>query len=83
MKKASTLARRQSQRHNFNGVEVEELLGRLEQTDRAIVILKYWYGLTCSEIGEIVGMEEGTVRVRLHRARLRLAEELVKEGWSL
>lgn len=83
VKEVSNLARGQSQKHDFNGVEVEELLEKLEQTDRAILILKYWYGLTCSEIGEIVGMEEGAVKVRLYRARLRLAEELRKEGWLL
>ena len=62
-------------------MEVQELLGRLDAVDRAIVVLKYWHGFSLKEIGEIVGLGEGAVKVRLHRARLRLADELEKEGW--
>ncbi|MCS7285956.1 MAG: sigma-70 family RNA polymerase sigma factor [Anaerolineae bacterium] len=81
MKAASFMARHKSQSFNPSGIEWQELLNKLEEGDRAIVILKYWHGFTCSEIGEIVGLGEEAVKARLHRARLRLADELRREGW--
>ena len=32
------------------------------------------YGLSCREIGDELGVGEGAVKVRLHRARKRLAD---------
>src|SRR6266511_5180794 len=43
---------------------------------RVVVLLKDVYGLSCREIGEEIGIEEGAVKVRLHRARKRLKEAL-------
>ncbi len=83
LKEASILARCQSQNSDPEGAEVQELLDKLEGVDRAIVVLKYWYGFTCSEVGEIVGLGEEAVKARLYRARLRLADELRKGGWQL
>ena len=51
-------------------------LGRLTEPQRSIVILRHVEGLSCREIGEIVEMTEGSVRVALHRARHRLRSEL-------
>jgi len=81
VKAFSALADRQNRNSEPSAMEVQELLGRLEAVDRAIVVLKYWHGFSLKEIGEIVGLGEGVVKVRLHRARLRLADELEKEGW--
>jgi RNA polymerase sigma-70 factor (ECF subfamily) len=49
-----------------------QLLDRLPPGDREIVQLKYWEDLTCAEIGERIGLRENAVRVRLHRALLKL-----------
>lgn len=43
---------------------------------RVVVILKDVYGLSCREIGDQIGVSEGAVKVRLHRARKRLKEML-------
>jgi RNA polymerase sigma-70 factor (ECF subfamily) len=43
---------------------------------RAVVVLKDVYGLSCQEIGDQLGVSEGAVKVRLHRARRRLKELL-------
>ena len=43
---------------------------------RVVLLLKDVYGLSFREIGEEVGIEEGAVKVRLHRARKRLRELL-------
>jgi RNA polymerase sigma-70 factor (ECF subfamily) len=43
---------------------------------RVVVVLKDVYGLSCREIGDELGLAEGAVKVRLHRARRRLKELL-------
>ena len=45
---------------------------------RIILVLHDMEGLDTSEVARIVGIREGTVRVRLHRARLFVRKELSK-----
>ncbi len=59
---------------------LERCLGALPPGQRAVIVLKDVYGLSCREIGEELGIEEGAVKVRLHRARKRLRELLLQEG---
>jgi RNA polymerase sigma-70 factor (ECF subfamily) len=51
-------------------------LAELPEGQRVSVLLKDVYGLSCREIGEELGIEEGAVKVRLHRGRKRLRELL-------
>lgn len=60
--------------------ELERGLASLPSGQRTVVILKDVYGLSCREIGDELGIEEGAVKVRLHRARKRLREVLSEEG---
>lgn len=53
----------------------------LPSGQRTVLWLKDVYGLSCREIGDELGIEEGAVKVRLHRARKRLRERL-QEGWD-
>ena len=46
---------------------------------RVVVVLKDVYGLSHQEIGAELGVSEGAVKVRLHRARRRL-QEILREG---
>src|SRR5207247_9323764 len=55
-------------------------LEALPDSMRAVVVAKDVYGLSCQEIGEMVGASEGAVKVRLHRARKRLKERLFEGG---
>lgn len=57
---------------------VHAALARLPAAQRAVVVLKDIYGLRCEEIGKQMGMTEGAVKVRLFRARQRLADELAR-----
>jgi len=41
-----------------------------------VVVLKDVYGMPHKEIAELLGTTEGAVKVRLHRARRRLKEQL-------
>ncbi len=51
---------------------LERALAALPPGQRTAVLLKDVYDLSCREIGEELGIEEGAVKVRLHRARKRL-----------
>jgi RNA polymerase sigma-70 factor, ECF subfamily len=51
-------------------------MATLPEGQRIAVLLKDVYGLSCKEIGDEIGIEEGAVKVRLHRARKRLKELL-------
>jgi RNA polymerase sigma-70 factor (ECF subfamily) len=51
-------------------------LETLPESLRVVVVLKDVYGLSCREIGDQIGVSEGAVKVRLHRARKRLKEML-------
>ncbi len=44
----------------------------LSSLDREVLTLTVWEGLTPEEIGQILEVPAGTIRVRLHRARARL-----------
>jgi len=60
-------------------VTVEQALQRLDGTDRDVIRLRYGEDLTQAEVARRLGMPEGTVKVRLHRARGRL-RTLLEEG---
>lgn len=51
-------------------------LDELTESDREIVLLAAWEGLTPGEIGRVVGCSRGAAAVRLHRARRRLETAL-------
>jgi RNA polymerase sigma-70 factor (ECF subfamily) len=53
--------------------EIRSALDLLPENYRAIVILRFWYDMSYKEIGQVVGLNEGVVKVRLHRARAMLA----------
>ena len=64
-------------RHSLRRV-LETALGRLNETQRSLVMLKDYEGYSYDEIGKIMGLSESQVKVYLHRARLQLKEYLVK-----
>jgi RNA polymerase sigma-70 factor (ECF subfamily) len=49
-----------------------EALATLPEDDRELLILSAWQGLTPAEAALVVGCSPITLRVRLHRARVRL-----------
>jgi RNA polymerase sigma-70 factor (ECF subfamily) len=48
---------------------------------RIVLVLRDMEGLTDDEVAEITGLRPGTVRVRLHRARLFVRKELMS-AWK-
>jgi len=55
---------------------VGKLLERAPAEDRTVLALKELEGLSVEEIAEILKLKPGTVKVRLHRARKRMLEDL-------
>lgn len=55
---------------------IELAMRKLNEADRLAVNLFYLQEFSLEEIAEITGMQANTVKVRVHRARQRLAEEL-------
>jgi RNA polymerase sigma-70 factor (ECF subfamily) len=55
---------------------VQRALGQLNTEHRAILVLREMEGCDYDEIAEILDLPVGTVRSRLHRARLQLKEHL-------
>lgn len=55
---------------------VQQALLDLEDADRRVLRLRYDEDLTQAEVARRLGMPEGTVKVRLHRARNRLRDKL-------
>jgi RNA polymerase sigma-70 factor, ECF subfamily len=53
---------------------VERLLAELPEDERLMMVLKEAEGFSVDEIGEVLGMNVNTVKVRLFRARRKLVE---------
>ena len=64
------------------GQRLREAIRHLPPHYRIILVLRDMEGFTDEEVGEITGLRPGTIRVRLHRARLFVRRELamVNEG---
>lgn len=55
---------------------VQGFVQKLPENYRVVLVLSEFEGLRDSEIAETLGISPGTVKIRLHRARERLKEEL-------
>ncbi len=68
-----TISRREDQQR------VQQLLKTLAETDRAAVILYYWYDFSYEEIAQSLSLTVSAVKSRLHRARRALAESWLEK----
>jgi RNA polymerase sigma-70 factor, ECF subfamily len=57
---------------------LRDAIQQLPAQYRIVLVLRDMEGLTDEEVAEITGLRSGTVRVRLHRARLYVRKELMK-----
>jgi RNA polymerase sigma-70 factor (ECF subfamily) len=57
--------------------DLHAALGRLSDRDRQLLLLRYDEDLTQAAIASRLGIPEGTVKVRLHRARDKLRRAFV------
>ena len=59
---------------------IRRALARLPGDKREIVVLRDYVDLSYAEIAAILGIAQGTVMSRLHRARIALKEALADDG---
>lgn len=55
---------------------LQSVLQQLDATDRAAVVLRYWYDFSEIEISQSLSLTVSAVKSRLHRARKELARRL-------
>ena len=55
---------------------VQEALNELPHNMRTAIVLREYAGMNYRDIGSVLGISEGNVKVRLHRARRQLARLL-------
>lgn len=55
---------------------LDQALARLGEVDRTALTLFYLQELSLEEIAQVTGMQPNTAKVRIHRARQKMAEEL-------
>ena len=60
--------------------EVWSAMDELPQEKREILVMRELQGMSYARIGEVLGLEEGTVKSRISRSRLALAEILRRRG---
>ena len=59
--------------------QVHEALAKLSPEHRAVLVMKDMEGMKYEEIAEVQGVPVGTIRSRLHRARLEMRDILLQE----
>lgn len=59
--------------------KIRALLEVLDETDRAAVVMYYWYDFSYLEISRTLNLTESAVKSRLHRARRSMAESWLKQ----
>jgi RNA polymerase sigma-70 factor (ECF subfamily) len=57
---------------------VQREIAALEEEQRLLIVLRDVQGLSYQEIASITALPEGTVKSRLHRARMTLKDRLQK-----
>lgn len=58
--------------------DIQARIAGLSESDRAVLVLRYWHEMTEEEISEALSITKSAVKSRLHRARKHMAEQ-----WSL
>jgi len=60
--------------------ELRQAIFRLEDDYREPLVLQVLMGHSTKEIAELMGMQQGAILTRLHRARIKLKDEVEKEA---
>lgn len=63
-------------------LEFSDLVLSLPSKYREVIALHYYEDLSVEEVAKILGISQGAVHTRLHRARKQLKEVLLTEGFT-
>ncbi len=69
------LEQREAETVERNEAIVKALLSKLPESERTVVTLYYFSGMTAKEIGKFLGVSANTITSRLRRARKRLEKQ--------
>lgn len=61
------------------GSDLAAALATLTESDRELLLLIAWEGLDADQVARVLGVRRGSIYMRLHRARHRLATALANE----
>jgi len=69
--------------YDGESARIAAALRRLPEDQREVLTLSAWEGLDYGQIATVLGCSRNAVRIRIHRARTRLAAELqvISSGW--
>ncbi|MET1255225.1 RNA polymerase sigma factor [Aliikangiella maris] len=62
---------------------LENAINQLNMQQKEIILLRDYHNFSYADIAKILGIANGSVMSRLHRARMALREILIKDGFSL
>ena len=65
---------------SFAGLELWEILDRLDEKERTVVVLRYFHDLKLEDIAGILGENVNTVKARLYRTLKKMRMELEPEA---
>ena len=71
---------RESWQPSYEGIELREILDRLDEKEKTVVVLRYFHDLKLEDIGEILGENVNTVKARLYRTLKKMRLELEPEN---
>ncbi|MEZ6086850.1 MAG: RNA polymerase sigma factor [Pirellulaceae bacterium] len=71
----------QSMTEHENAEALWQAINHLDAERRTVLVLRDMQGLDYHEIAELLSIPKGTVRSRLHRARIELRETLIRKGF--
>lgn len=57
---------------------IKAVIGKLDEMDRAAVVMYYWYDFSYEEICQALSLSISALKSRLHRARRMMAEQWLK-----
>jgi len=60
--------------HGEQREQIHLMVGSLDSTDRAAIVMRYWYDFSEKEIAEALNLTISAVKSRLHRARKQLGK---------
>jgi RNA polymerase sigma-70 factor (ECF subfamily) len=60
--------------HSEQREQIHTLVGSLDSTDRAAIVMRYWYDFSEAEIADSLNLTVSAVKSRLHRARKQLGK---------
>ena len=64
--------------NHIDKIILQENINQLNEQDRQIILLYYWWGYRDSEIGEIMSLSQQLVNYRRNKAIKQLREQVFK-----